>query len=252
MARQKGIIKLTGPVGDVSFYKSGTDYLARTKGGVDADRIKTDPAFARTRENGQEFGRAGKASKLLRNALKGPISKTADNKVASRLTTALLKVIQADTTNARGERTVLAGDLSLLQGFEFNRNNGLDDMVKAAHTVSFDRTTGEATIAVDFSNPSLELNQVDGADVVKFTVGLAAVDFENSEYEVDVVESEELVISSTDEAEISLTSSIAANSTLPIFIVLGAEYYQELNGVYYLINSQVSKAMEMVNIDIPE
>jgi len=164
MARQKGIIKLTGPVGDVSFYKSGTEYLARTKGGVDADRIKTDPAFARTRENGQEFGRAGKASKLLRNALKVPISKSADNQVASRLTTALLKVIQADTTNARGERTVLAGDLSLLVGFEFNKNNALDNMIKAAHTVAFDRTTGEATIAVSFSNPSLELNQVDGAD----------------------------------------------------------------------------------------
>jgi len=139
MARQKGIIKLTGPVGDVSFYKSGTEYLARTKGGVDADRIKTYPAFARTHENGQEFGRAGKASKLLRNALKVPISKTADNKVASRLTTALLKVIQADTTNAKGKRTVIAGDLSLLLGFEFNRNNGLDDKVKAAHSVSFDR-----------------------------------------------------------------------------------------------------------------
>ena len=65
MARQKGVIKLEGRIGDLSFYKSGGDYLARAKGGVDGDRIKNDPAFARTRENGEEFGRAGKASKLV-------------------------------------------------------------------------------------------------------------------------------------------------------------------------------------------
>ena len=53
MARQKGIIKLEGTIGDISFYKSKDGHLARTKGGVDAERIQNDPAFQRTRENGQ-------------------------------------------------------------------------------------------------------------------------------------------------------------------------------------------------------
>ncbi|TAI92947.1 hypothetical protein DMA11_25320, partial [Marinilabiliaceae bacterium JC017] len=75
MARQKGVIKLEGRIGDLSFYKTGGEYMARSKGGVDGDRIKNDPAFARTRENGAEFGRAGKSGKLLRNALKGLVSK---------------------------------------------------------------------------------------------------------------------------------------------------------------------------------
>ncbi len=251
MARQKGVIKLEGRIGDLSFYKSGGDYLARSKGGVDGDRIKNDPAFARTRENGVEFGRAGKASKLLRNALKVPISKSADNRVASRLTTNLLKVIKADTTNKRGERTVLAGDLSLLQGFEFNRNNGLDDMVKVAHTVAFDRATGQATVVVDFANPNLELVKVEGGDVVRFTVGVAAVDFENNEYEVEVVESDTVALDSTDALEVNVTSSVSANSTFPVFVVLGAEYYQEVNGENYLINSQESRALALIAIDTP-
>jgi len=59
MARQKGIIKLEGTIGDISFYKSKDGHLARTKGGMEADRIKNDPTFQRTRENGNEFGRAG-------------------------------------------------------------------------------------------------------------------------------------------------------------------------------------------------
>lgn len=45
MARQKGIIKLDGTIGDITFYKSKDGYLAREKGGVPADRIANDPAF---------------------------------------------------------------------------------------------------------------------------------------------------------------------------------------------------------------
>ena len=60
MAKQTGIIKLKGIIGDISFYKSADGHLARSKGGVDKNRIANDPAFQRTRENGSEFGRAGK------------------------------------------------------------------------------------------------------------------------------------------------------------------------------------------------
>ena len=49
MARQKGIIKLKGKIGDISFYKTQDGHLAREKGGVDASRIANDPAFIRTR-----------------------------------------------------------------------------------------------------------------------------------------------------------------------------------------------------------
>jgi len=65
MARQKGIIKLKGTIGDITFYKTQDGHLAREKGGIDANRIKNDPAFQRTLENGSEFGRAGKAGKIL-------------------------------------------------------------------------------------------------------------------------------------------------------------------------------------------
>ncbi|HEY0092582.1 MAG TPA: hypothetical protein VGB43_08860, partial [Flavobacterium sp.] len=62
MARQKGIIKLKGTMGGITFYKTSLDgHLAREKGGIEASRIASDPAFQRTRENGSEFGRAGRA-----------------------------------------------------------------------------------------------------------------------------------------------------------------------------------------------
>jgi hypothetical protein len=65
MAKQTGIIKLKGTIGGISFYKTSDGHLAREKGGVDKSRIQNDPAFQRTRENGAEFGRAGKGDKVI-------------------------------------------------------------------------------------------------------------------------------------------------------------------------------------------
>lgn len=65
MVRQKGIIKLKGTIRDITFYKTQDGHLPREKGGIDANRIKNNPAFQRTLENGSEFGRAGKAGKIL-------------------------------------------------------------------------------------------------------------------------------------------------------------------------------------------
>ena len=63
MAKENSILMLQGNIGNFSFYKTKDGHLAREKGGIDASRIASDPAFQRTRENGSEFGRAGKAGK---------------------------------------------------------------------------------------------------------------------------------------------------------------------------------------------
>ena len=105
MARQRGPLKVQGTLGDINFYKSQDGYLVREKGGVDGKRIKKDPVFQRTRENGTEFGRAGCAGKLLRTAVR-PLILNADNRVVSRLHQQMMKVIQADLTSARGMKSI--------------------------------------------------------------------------------------------------------------------------------------------------
>ncbi len=47
MARQKGVIKFSGQVGDLSFYKTKEGFFVRQNGGIDGDRIKNDPGFVR-------------------------------------------------------------------------------------------------------------------------------------------------------------------------------------------------------------
>lgn len=67
--------------------------MAREKGGIDSERIKNDPAFQRTCENGSEFGTAGKGGKLIRNAIRILLQNAKDSRVTSRLTTQVLKIV---------------------------------------------------------------------------------------------------------------------------------------------------------------
>ena len=127
MAKQTGIIKLKGKIGDLSFYKSKDGHLAREKGGVEAERIKNDPAFVRTRENNAEFGSSASAGKFSRDSLR-PIALTAsDNRVVARMTKLMTQIKNLDGTSVRGLRNVgvamaLATAKAKLKGFEFNKN----------------------------------------------------------------------------------------------------------------------------------
>lgn len=111
---------------------------------MDASRIKNDPAFQRTRENGSEFGRAGNAGKVLRNSIRVLLLKASDYRMVSRLTRDMVKVIQMDATNPRGQRNVIDGEAELLQGFEFNVNGKLGTTLFAPFAVTLDRVTGDA------------------------------------------------------------------------------------------------------------
>lgn len=125
MARQVGLIKLKGKIGDISLYKTQDGHLAREKGGVSAERIASDPAFVRTRENGVEFGSSAGSGKSLRTALFVMLQTASDNRVVSRLTKVMTDIKNLDGTSARGLRNVgvaivLPAAQALLKNFNFN------------------------------------------------------------------------------------------------------------------------------------
>lgn len=249
MARQKGIIKLEGTIGDVSFYKSKDGYLAREKGGVDGDRIKNDPAFQRTRENGSEFERAGKSGRILRSALRLMLQNGSDSKVASRLTKEMLRVIQSDAVNPRGERNLAEGDLSILTGFDFNVTGKLNTTMYAPFDSDIDRAAGTVTIDVPEFIPGSTLAFPSGATHFKIKVGGAEVDFENEIFIFDQTESAELALDLTPVGPLNLQATLTAGSALDLFLVLGIEFMQEVNGVMYPLKNGSFNPLTIIEID---
>ena len=249
MAKQKGIIKLDGTIAGITFYKSTLDgYLAREKGGVSADKIANDPVFQRTRENGEEFGRAGKAGKILRNAIRAMLQNASDSRMVSRLTQKMVEVIQEDITNTRGQRNVIDGEAELLEGFEFNKNGKLGTTLYAPYTGTIDRVAGTLTANIPAFVPINMIAAPGGTTHFKIVSAGAEIDFENETFVMDNQATSVLLWDATATAVINLANTVTANSTHPLFLALGIEFYQEVNGQMYPLKNGAYNALALVKV----
>lgn len=249
MAQQKGIIKLGGTIGGITFYKSKDGYLAREKGGVSGDRIANDPNFQRTRENGAEFGRAGKAGRVLRTSIRGLLQNASDGRVVSRLTTAMVKVIQADATNPRGMRNVIDGEAELLKGFEFNANGKLGTTMYAPFTTVIDRVTGALNINIPPYVPANMISAPGGTSHYKIISAGIEIDFENETFSVDINDSSLLPWNTTATTILNLENALAAASVHPLFLILGIEFFQEVNGEMYPLKNGSFNPLAIVDVN---
>ena len=248
MAKQKGIIKLDGTIGGVTFYKTKDGYLAKEKSSIPADRIANDPAFQRTRENGAEFGRAGKAGKTLRTALSALLQNTADSRMVSRLTQKMMEVIKLDETNPRGLRNVIDGEAELLEGFEFNISGKLGTTLYAPFTAVINRVAGTLTVGLVAFIPQNMIAAPAGATHFKIISAGAEVDFENESFVSETNESGVLPWDNNATAVINLANAVTANSTHPLFLALGIEFYQEVNTQMYPLKNGAFNALSLVKV----
>lgn len=243
MARQKGILKIKGTIGDITFYKTKDGYLVKEKSAIEGNRIASDPAFQRTRENNSEFGRAGKAGKVLRTALRPLLLNTADSRMVGRLTQAMMKVIKADAVSDRGQRNVIDGETELLIGFEFNSNGKLSNSLYAPTTPNIDRVTGEITLEIPSFVP---------INMIAAPAGTTHFKIISGEAESHVVATSETAIlpwDSTPTTLITHTNTVTPNSTKPLFLAVGVEFYQEVNGTNYPLKNGAYNPLSILSVD---
>ncbi|WP_296151181.1 hypothetical protein [uncultured Flavobacterium sp.] len=248
MARQKGIIKLKGTIGDITFYKTKDGYIAREKGGIDANRIANDPAFQRTRENGAEFGRAGKAGRVLRTAIRGLLINSADSRMVSRLTKAMVKVIQADMISDRGLRNVIDGEAELLTGFEFNIGGNLGTTLYAPFTSEINRATGDISVGFASFIPSNMISAPAGTTHFKLHSAGSEIDFEAETFVTSLSETAVLPWDVTPTALISMANPVTPASTKVLFLALGIEFYQQVNQQMYPLKNGAFNALSLVKV----
>ena len=243
MPKQTGIIRVEGTMDNVTFYKDKEGvYHVRRKGGVSAERIAKGETFQRTRENGAEFGRAGKASKLLREILK-PLGKhVSDGRMFGRLVREMMKVLRADATSERGQRNVIDGEVELLNGFDFNSKGPLKTSVSVLFSAAIDRITGKAQVDFPAFIPSKMIIAPQASTHYQLNAVAAEIDFEAQSYKIDSKNSGPLQLTEAS-AGLQLACQLPANSTHPLFLVLGIEFFQMSNGrLYPLLDSSGNPA----------
>jgi hypothetical protein len=249
MAKQKGIIKLDGTISDITFLKTKDGYIAKEKSSISGARIASDPAFQRTRENGAEFGRAGKAGKLLRHALRAFLQNASDGRMVSRLTKEMLRVIRADATSARGLRNVIDGEAEMLEGFDFNIEARFSTCFYAPFTAAVDRFSGIASLQVPSFIPAQMVAAPAGTTHYQLSVVAALVDFELQSFVIDTEVPVSQPWDATATAALAISLNVTPASTHPIFIALGVSFFQEVNGVQYPLRSGAFNAMALVKVN---
>jgi hypothetical protein len=246
MAKVTGVVQIKGTLGDLCFYKSKDGYILRRKSSVSKQRIKNDPAFARTRENMAEFTSAATASKLFRRAFRPLFQRACDKGVSRRLMRLMSHVIKTDDVHGRGLRNVNDGEAQLFEGFECNENRRLGSSLLAPFSASIDRASGKMIIVIPAFSVSGGLSYPPGATHFRFFAGGAAIDFENDTYDVARSESSCLAISRDETPVIELIQEVKLAAQGHFFLLLGIEFLQVVNGAEFPLVGQSALAVVRV------
>jgi hypothetical protein len=161
----------------------------------------------------------------------------------------MMKVIKADTTSTRGQRNVIDGETEMLQGFDFNVNAKLSTTLYAPYTSAIDRVTGAMTVDIPSFIPADSIAAPAGVTHFKIVSAAADVDFENETFVTDNKSTAILPWNSTPTAAISLANAVAAASTHPLFLLVGIQFFQEVNGVFYPLKNGVYNSLNLVKVN---
>lgn len=249
MAIQDGIFPLKGSIGNVTFVRGRNGvYRAHRKSSIDKQRLSTDSAFERTRENNAEFSRASKSGTLLRQAFNTQINQLKTASLVPRLLTEMLKVVKLDSVNPRGLRKVLDAETEMLEGFQFSISTSLATAFKVAHVATIDRVTGVVGVNIPAFIPSADIKAPDGATHLKIVAAGAAIGFEDEVFTTAESVSPMIPWNATPTAPLVLSVNLPANSTHPLFLLLGLYFYQEVNGAMVPLKNGQHNALGIIKV----
>lgn len=248
MAKLKSLIKLEGTMEDLTFYKGADGYFVRTKGGVSRNRILNDPAFARTRENGAEFGSIAGSGKLLRTALGPMVFKAKDSKLTSRLVKVMGQIKNLDSVSVRGARNVAMGlsnpvSIALLEGFDFNVKASYGTVLNAIVAVH----TATGTLSFAAFNPFEQMRSPEGATHFSMQAGFLRIDFATGAHQLTQSVKEVYPLSNaTITPELTPESVPTMTGTGLHFILI--EFFQEVNGLQYMLNNGAFNVLHLLKV----
>ena len=141
MAKVIAPFKIVGTLDDLTFYlDQENNNLVKTKGktGITSKQFYENPIFNKVKNHGKEFGRCSKKSQNFRAIALQFYNRAKDVSFAGRANKLMLEIMNEDTSNEQGDRTVENGLKSeeaktFFVGFEGNKTRTLPKVLKTKH-----------------------------------------------------------------------------------------------------------------------
>ncbi len=266
MAKLKGIIKVVGTMGDVTFAQTAFGIIAKSKSSLNKEKFYAYESMEGSRKASREFGHASMMGTDVRRAFLPVAALAKDYTTHFRINSLMGKVLRTDMEHEKGSRVIGKGDLSLLKGFEWNKRYHLDSVLRANYIVNLNKATGTMRIVVPGFEVQGMLKKPKGAthyqilaggyalhvgdegvsegkktkqgNAAKQKAGLARHAKPVEDVETDDVrrvkyaKSEMLEIKKELSDELSFDVSVAVKAGDLMLIGLGVVFYQESGGVY--------------------
>ena len=249
MARQTGIVKLQGTIDGITFLRTIDGDIARkAKAPVPKEVLKTSPNYQPTRDCNTEFGTASRSGKLVREAINELLILAKDGRVSSRLNSRMLKVIQSDPVNPRGERMVLKGDIGLLKNFECNANASLSEICK----FSFDTEIkdGIAKIHIDDFIPDNAIKATPGTTHFMLHSLGTEINFSDMTFNSSSNHTELFTLGDKKVPASNLEHTYNHGTTNPVLILFGITFFQFVNGVHYPFSNNSYNSLRIIDVGL--
>ena len=225
MAKVIAPFKISGTLDDINFVVTadGENY-ARMKGktGITSEQFKNNPIFDRIRHQGTEFGQCSKKSALFRLMADRFNRLAKDVSFAGRANKLLFEILEEDTTQPKGQRTLLEGlktkdGKEILVGFESNKLRPLRTVLKSKEQ----HNPNNQTLTLLNFIPKEHLDWPEEATHVHLALALTNWDFENETF--NTCYSEEIILAKESEKQtVTLQTEIPTGNHLHLtFFFIG-------------------------------
>jgi hypothetical protein len=244
MAKQVGLIKLSGTLDGVNFYyRKGQAVARKAGGGFNGKAIKTSATMVRVRENNSEFGRCSRLKKVFSDGLLFHYSNRKDVTLHARLMQLFIAVKDCDVTSVRGQRSPHVG-LATEKGQKLFRSFEFTAMACPVLPISFDA----ATIAVSCASFTLSgYKSPKVASHLELFVGVMNLNLETNS--ATLYKSDSVYLMKGQQVDGFTFSLPSVEEPLGmLFPILFYSFVQELNGEKYPLHESSSFGLSVLGI----
>ena len=248
MARQKGIIQLEGTLGDINFYfRKGKPVARKAGGGFNAKNIKTSATMVRVRENNTEFGNSSKVKKVFKLSLHPFLNAYKEGALHGRMMQLMQNIKMFDTVSERGKRTVGNGIQTPMgkiafQQFLFTPKCAISKTLMA--TASFDWENFRYTVS-GFKGSRVRFPV--SATHFELSFGVLCFDFNTLDYLL-FMGSPLLIARDSIADTFSLQPTHLPDTKGMQFAFVGLKFFQEVNGIMYLLQEEGAIGLELIGM----